>query len=320
MIQKKNTPVSGPHQSIPASNERETFASLLLDHLWARYRKRVSYVTAYETIIQNAGAHFFNDHIAFRTLAATKPQTGVSSISRIFEALDYRASGCYDFPQKHLNAIHFQHPNPQFPKLFISELKTWELPADVQEIVLAVLGTHRDPVSAETLTHLCHPEGPQGSEHAELMQSVVNEIHDLPWSAPQQEDVVKVNQASQYAAWVLVHGYNVNHFTSLINSHAVESLNDIEKTVGALSAAGVPMKENIEGCPGSKLRQTATKAVVIDVEVRVGNQMSTMPWTYAYFELAQRNKIKDFQTGEAVRFEGFLGSQATNLFEMTKKS
>ena len=320
MIQKKNTPVSGPHQSIPASNEREVFASILLDHLWARFRKRVSYVAAYETIIESAGAHFFNDHIAFRTLAATRPQTGVSSISRIFEALDYRASGCYDFPQKHLNAIHFQHPNPQFPKLFISELKTWELPAKVQEIALAVLGTHRDPISEETLSRLCHLEGVQGSDHAELMQSVVNEIHDLPWSAPQQEDVVNVNQASQYAAWVLVHGYNVNHFTSLINSHDVESLDDIEKTVGALSAAGVPMKENIEGSPGSKLRQTATKAVVVDVEIRTGEQMSTMPWTYAYFELAQRNKIKNSQTGEAVRFEGFLGSQATNLFEMTKKS
>ena len=45
---------------------------------------------------------------------------------------------------------------------------------------------------------------------------------------------------------------------------------------------------------------------------------ATMPWTYAYFELAERNPVVDPSTGELVRFEGFLGPQATNLFEMTR--
>jgi hypothetical protein len=43
-----------------------------------------------------------------------------------------------------------------------------------------------------------------------------------------------------------------------------------------------------------------------------------MPWTYAYFELAQRDLLPDPATGKYSRFEGFLGSQATNLFEMTR--
>jgi hypothetical protein len=43
-----------------------------------------------------------------------------------------------------------------------------------------------------------------------------------------------------------------------------------------------------------------------------------MPWTYAYFELAQRDTVLDPATGKQVRFEGFLGPQATNLFEMTR--
>jgi hypothetical protein len=43
-----------------------------------------------------------------------------------------------------------------------------------------------------------------------------------------------------------------------------------------------------------------------------------MPWTYAYFELAQRDTVADPATGKKVRFEGFLGPQATNLFEMTR--
>jgi len=130
--------------------------------------------------------------------------------------------------------------------------------------------------------------------------------------------VVALNRESQYAAWVLVHGYNVNHFTSLVNSHGVESLDDLEKTIDALRRAGVPMKPEIEGEPGSKLRQSATEAVTIPVAVMDAAESTTIDWTYAYFELAERNEVLDPQTGRLVRFEGFLGPQATNLFEMTR--
>ena len=88
--------------------------------------------------------------------------------------------------------------------------------------------------------------------------------------------------------------------------------------MAALSAAGVPIKTEIEGERGSKLRQSATEAVKIDVDVRDGEQPAKMPWSYAYFELAERNEIVDAATGKQVRFEGFLGPQATNLFEMTR--
>jgi hypothetical protein len=98
----------------------------------------------------------------------------------------------------------------------------------------------------------------------------------------------------------------------------VEALEDIEKTVAALQKAGVPMKAEIEGEPGSKLRQTATEAVTINVDVLDQGQPAQMPWTYAYFELAQRDLLPDPATGKYSRFEGFLGSQATNLFEMTR--
>ena len=46
--------------------------------------------------------------------------------------------------------------------------------------------------------------------------------------------------------------------------------------------------------------------------------MTKIPWTYAYFELAQRDTYKDPVTGKVLRYEGFLGQQATNLFDMTK--
>lgn len=307
---------SGPHGRIPTNSPQEKFLALLFDHLWDQYRRRVSYVQTYEQVIAAAGATFVNDHIAFRTFANQAPPSGIASLSRVFEALGYRAAGAYHFEDKHLSALHFQHPNGQFPKLFISELKIWELPAQAQSMLAWCLAGHRPPLSNELLRGL--RELSAGSDVEALLGQVLEFIVQLPWDPPTRAAVEALNPISQYAAWTLVHGYNVNHFTSLVNSHGVESLDNLEKTIAALQAAGVPMKAEVEGAPGSKLRQSATEAVKIDVPILEEQGPSAMPWTYAYFELAERNDITDPETGKPSRFEGFLGPQATNLFEMTR--
>ena len=311
------TAISGPHRAIPVQTAREKFCAALFDALWDRYRQRVSYVQTYEKVIREATATFVNDHIAFRTFATQQPLAGISTISRIFEALGYRAAGSYHFDDKQLSAIHFQHANPQFPKLFISELKVWELPPAPRAIVEKTVRAHRPAIGSDVLAALAQLDK-DASPAADLLPRTLAQFHELPWILPAKDDVAALNKVSQYAAWVLVHGYNVNHFTSLINSHGVPALDDIEKTIAALQKAGVPMKAEIEGERGSKLRQTATEAVTIDVAVHDRGTPTTMPWTYAYFELAQRDTVTDPATGKKVRFEGFLGPQATNLFEMTR--
>ena len=116
--------VIGPHQAISSNSPRERFTTELFDTLWDRYRTRVTHVGTYERVIRDAGATFVNDHIAFRTLAVQKPLTGIPSVSRVFEALGYRSAGCYNFSDKHLSAIHFQHANPGFPKRTMSRRST----------------------------------------------------------------------------------------------------------------------------------------------------------------------------------------------------
>ena len=308
----------GPHHALNSKNASERFVLNLFDRLWEKFRSRVSYVNNYETLIQESGASFFNDHIALRTFCSQNPLAGISSISRIFEALGYRAADCYNFEDKHLNAIYFQHPQPNFPKVFISELRTWELKPSSKHIIHGALKTHRTNLPESFLADLHHLETKSESSRESLLDEAVEFFLELPWHLPEKSDLIELNLDSQYAAWVLIHGYNVNHFTSLINSHKVPALDDIEKTSKALLNSGVPMKKEIEGARGSKLRQTATEAVVIDVPVLENGKLTTMPWTYAYFELAQRDTFKDLGTGKLLRYEGFLGPQATNLFEMTK--
>jgi hypothetical protein len=252
----------------------------------------MEYARRYEALARSRKERFRNDHIAFRTIA-WGPH-GIHSVSRLFEALGYVVSGCYEFPDKKLSSLHYQHADRRLPKLFISQLKSWELSAASRRILARSLKTHR----------------PALRDGVPTLSRTLRHFHSLPWNLPQRRDVEALNEESQFAAWVLLNGYNVNHFTAAVK--------DIETAVAALRAAGVPMKAEIEGSPGSRLRQSSTEAVVLPAKVRQGEKVVTMPWTYAYFELAERPVFKDPDTGRTTRFEGFFGSQAANLFEMTK--
>ncbi|HTN76364.1 MAG TPA: DUF1338 domain-containing protein, partial [Pirellulaceae bacterium] len=274
------TTTPGPHQAIAANTTRERFCTALFDALWQTYRERVPYVQTYEEVVAGAGAKFVNDHIAFRTIAAQTPTTGIITLARIFLALGYQPAGSYQFPDKQLSAVHFQHANPQFPKLFISELKTWELTPTTRAAVADTVSKHAPMLPLETLAQLQQLDQ-QESPPVALLEQIVAYFQTLPWPAVEKKLVEAVNKESQYAAWVLVHGYNVNHFTSLINSHGVPALDDIEKTVAALTKAGVPMKKEIEGERGSKLRQTATEAVSSEVPILVQGQPATLTCPYA---------------------------------------
>ena len=307
----------GPHGAVAPVNRREEFALHLFDRLWEGYRSRVPYAATYEAVVRRAGGAFLNDHIAFRTIAAQQPATGIATVSRVAEALGYRGAGWYQFESQRLSAAHYQHPNPGFPKLFISELRSWELSAGAREIIKRSLSTYGGPLPDETLAALAGLSDPGSPPLGSLLDQLVDYFTSLPWGLPERSDVEALDAESQYGAWVLVHGNNVNHFTALVNSHGVQELDGIEKTVDALREAGVPMKTEIEGEPGSPLRQTATEAVIVDVPVTHHGQPAVTARPYAYFEIAERGQVLD-SAGGRTRFEGFLGPQAANLFQMTR--
>jgi hypothetical protein len=299
------------------TNPRADFLQRLFERLWLTYRHRVMWADQAVTLLTANGAPFVNDHMAFRTLAGQSPYSGIARLSRLFEALGYVPACGYHFPQQSLSAIHFEHPVPGLPKLFISECQTWRLPREVRLQLETTLANQLDSLDLDALAELSAITPERFDQWLPVVQA---EIEERPWPVPDRQVVEQVNAVSQYAAWVLVHGNNVNHFTALIDANVPGSLGDLEQTAAALQAAGIPMKAELEGARGSKLRQTATAAVTVDVPVINQGQPTTMPWSYAYFELAERGTIADPETGRPVRFEGFLGPQATQLFEMTRRS
>lgn len=293
----------------------------LFDALWEQYIRRVSYAKIYADMVKAKGGRVMNDHIAFRTLNTPtgKQPKGIAAIWHILDALNFKPANSYDFKVKKLHANHFEHPNSSFPKIFISQLEVTQLPDWTQQLINEQVKETPYLISDMTVNLLMQLKKDGFLEYtdAELLVLELAGYFRRPWGPPKQETILKLNEVSQYAAWTLLHGNSVNHFTAYINFQDVAEWPDLEATCQGLEQAGVPMKDQIEGKKGSKLRQSSTKAVEEQVEVisNSGNLIK-IPWTYAYYELAERGYIEE--NGEKKLFSGFLGEQATHLFDMTK--
>src|SRR5690349_18518916 len=110
----------------------------VLNGLMERYQQRVPDVGAViaamvkEGIIAQAD-DIENDHIAFRTMGV--PQLGIQSLEKIFLHYGYTKMDKYHFPAKKLDAWWYAPPEPQYPRIFISELRVAELSDAAQAII-----------------------------------------------------------------------------------------------------------------------------------------------------------------------------------------
>ncbi|MDJ0570291.1 MAG: DUF1338 domain-containing protein [Pleurocapsa sp. MO_192.B19] len=297
-------------------------AQELWNQLWEIYRQRVDYARVYEAMIKAAGGTVANDHIAFRSLrlvvdsANESVNLGLPYLESIVQWLGYEVAGEYHFRDRHLYARHYRHPEQDkydLPKLFISELIVEQLPPSIAKSI-------QDTVRSGSFFSLATWQKstfPSQQDEQALAKSLIP-VFTRPWTPPKQSIVKAVNEVSQYGAWVLLHGYSVNHFTGYINRQNTPTYPDIQSTAQALARQGVPMKDSFEGGESSGLQQTATQAVreLVPVLNKQGD-LDKMLWSYAYYELAERYLIRD-NTGHKTLFEGFIAPQAQHLFDMTK--
>jgi hypothetical protein len=296
----------------------------LLDVLWTQYKRRVVYASQYQKMVEEHSGKVQNDHIAFRTFNAHTGEqpAGVEGIARIFMALGYARKDQYVFEDKNLTAWHYEHKNnPDNPKIFLSQLEVDALSPPVARMIKDNVANAPDLLLPLDLKHLDTLGKGKGIDDGAGNALAKNLAHffSRPWPPPQRTAIAPVNAESQYAAWTLLHGNAVNHFTAYINAQNVRDWPDLETTVEALRRAGLPMKDELEGERGSKLRQSSTQAAEAACEVTEKNgRKGKIMWSYAYYEFAERGKVPG-PKGKPVIFQGFLGAQATNLFEMTKR-
>ncbi|HRI22879.1 MAG TPA: DUF1338 domain-containing protein, partial [Panacibacter sp.] len=179
----------------------------VLEGLMTRYKERVPDVGAVinalikEEVIKSA-ADIENDHIAFRTIGV--PFLGIQSLEKIFLHYGYIKMEPYFFPAKKLDAYWYAPPSPQYPRIFISELRVHELSENVQNIIYSYTDEVKaDPVKAVDLNNA---------------GAVDDFLHSGLWRLPSVEDFKALAAESEYAAWVIYNRYYLNHFTVSVHN------------------------------------------------------------------------------------------------------
>lgn len=283
----------------------------VLDGLMRRYRERVPDVAKVsdamitEGIIANTN-EIENDHIAFRTIGV--PQLGIKSFEKIFIHLGYQKRDYFYFEGKKLDAYWFSPPKPEYPRIFVSELRVNDLPQHIQDIIRS----YTDEVKADPVDSLDLNDGAAVDEF----------LHKALWRIPTWDDYSTLLKESEYAAWVIYNRYYLNHYTISVHNlkegyNTIQAFNDfLEKTGIKLNDSGGKIKIS----PDGGLLQSSTVAEIIDATFAGGE---VHPISGSYIEFAERKVLPQFQHLKPTeikrehRREGFEAGNADKIFEST---
>jgi hypothetical protein len=174
------------------------------------------------------------------------------------------------------------------PRVFISQLKTKEFSNYLQQTV-------NDIVSAI----------PDNS----LQSASILTAGNLWDKSPSHEIYYKLREESEYAAWLYLFGFTVNHFTVSVNH--LNKLNTIEKTNSFLKDHGYILNDaggEIKGTPEQLLEQSSTKASIHSMKFKEG----TFDVPVTYYEFARR-----YPEISGNIYSGFIAKSADKIFEST---
>ena len=258
----------------------------LLSRLWYDYRGMNPQAEAIHRLLKGRGETILNDHVAFRTFA--HPRLDIESLAAPFIDFGYRQAGHYDFPEKQLDALHYEHPDLSQPKIFISQLHMDRLSAGARSILLGLI--NQIPADLHARWDFC--------------------LAGRPWNLD-FAGYEALGRESEYAAWLSAFGFRANHFTVFANALGTFS------TLGALNvflkANGFRLNDidgEIKGTPEQYLEQSSTMASRVSVDFLDGTH--TVPG--CYYEFARRYPMPDGRL-----FQGFNARSANRIFESTDR-
>ncbi len=256
----------------------------LFQSLWLDYTERLCPSAGNVHRLLQEKEALINDHIALRTF--NLPSVNLAVLAKPFIELGYQAAGDYQFAAKKLVAKHFQHADPELPKVFISELKLDECSAQLQQIVQRIVSQVE----------------PNDMHNSAFLYS------GRPWHLSYQEYLLLADE-SDYAAWVAAHGYGANHFTVSVNQ--LSQFTEVQEVNDYLKASGFTINQaggEVKGSPDVLLEQSATMADKVQVEFDDG--VVLLPG--GFYEFAKRYPMP---SGEL--YQGFVAASADKIFEST---
>jgi len=284
---------------------------VVLNDLFEHYRKNVADVDKITQALLERGVvqsqdDIVNDHIAFRTLGV--PNLGIKSFEKIFLSFGYQKKDYFYFEGKKLDAYWFAPPSPEYPRIFVSELRVSELSKPVQDIIYKYTkDITSDPVDRLDLNN--------GEDAAAFLQKPL-------WDLPTSEEYQTLLAESEYAAWVIYNRYYLNHYTISIHElkdgyNTLEEFNAFLESIGVkLNTSGGKIKTSEDGL----LRQSSTVSALYDATFADGK---TIQIAGSYVEFAERSVLPEFkdvpkeQLEAKHRRDGFETNNADKIFEST---
>ncbi len=258
----------------------------IFSNLWREYSALTPLAERVRGLIRARGEEVRNDHIALRTFDLRGMD--LPSLARVFTDRGYALTGEYDFSTKGLNAASYSHGGGQYPRVFISEFRTENLRAPLREALSeAIANPEGDPLS--WFDGRC------------------------PWPQIDRALYTRLQEVSEYAAWVAVHGIRANHFTVAFN--ALSGFQDLSELNHFLVANGVSLCESggvIKGSAAQMLEQSSTLADRALITFACG-QTRDVPT--CYYEFARR--YPDPATGSL--FDRFIAESAKHIFDSTNE-
>lgn len=285
--------------------------TLVMDGLMRRYRERVPDVMKIANAMQEAGlitdfSAIENDHVAFRTLGV--PNLGIASFEKIFLAYGYEKRDYFHFEGKKLNAFWYAPPTPEFPRIFVSELRVADLSKRAQQII----HQYTDPIQVDPVDSLDLREG----------MAVDAFLHQPLWDLPSWSDFKTLQEESEYAAWVIYNRYYLNHYTISVHNLPL-GYDDIYEFNKFLDGLGISLNNAggvVKVSPDGGLLQSSTVAEMVDAVFSEGD---THRIAGSYVEFAERKVLPHFQSvplhliSRIHRRDGFETGNADKIFEST---
>ena len=258
----------------------------VFDKLWKQYSEKTPSAQKVKDLFENKGNTVYNDHIAIRTF--NDPRINIEVLAKPFLAMGYEAIGDYKFEAKKLFAKHYElKSNPDAPKIFISQLLLEEFSEELQSTVKTILDSADQNIyNAEDLI-----------------------IKGRVWDKPSYTIYEKLQNETEYAAWMYVNGFCANHFTVDVNK--LDTFNTLQEVNDFLKENGFSMNTSggeIKGTPDQLLEQSSILADIVPVEFQDGVKNITS----CYYEFAYR-----YPQANGEIFTGFIANSADKIFEST---
>lgn len=261
-------------------------AGEFFDHLWADYIAMTPQAERIKAAFEDAGERVVNDHVAFRTLALEP--IGLKALEPHLLSIKYKPYEPYDFKEKKLTAYGYLPPEPELPRVFLSELRVSELSSE-SATILERLASQVDAARV--------------SDPSILWAGRL-------WDPVTWKEYQTLQAESEYAAWFASIGIRPNHFTIGIND--LKKYSEVEDVLKVVESLGYQVNDSggrVKGSPEVLLEQGSTLADKMPIPF-AGDETHEVPT--CYYEFAKR-----YPTPSGELYPGFVAASADKIFEST---